>query len=177
MAEVYYPVGKYMCRIKQQGFDTTSTGKPQFVLTFTVFGTDTGDSVPQKDRGYFKVITEKTIEYLVKDLQNLGAEVDSLKMLDPNTPGHVSLVGKEVMMYCSRGTDAQGQEKEEWAPAFSTREMKPPAPAEMMRLDALFGRAMKSAGVTPKPAAPKPAPVPVAAGGVANNSVNDDVPF
>lgn len=181
MSEVYYNPGKYICRVTQQGFDTTKSGTPQFVLSFTVIGTDTGEPVPQKNRAYYKVLTEKTMEYFVKDMQSMGVDATSLRMLDPNTPGHIDLVGREVLMFMKYGQDQNGDEKEEWSPAFARREFTPPPAAELSRLDMLFGRAMKSAGVTPKPAGPAtparqpapPPPQPVAAGNVAD----DDVPF
>lgn len=180
MAEVYYPVGKYQCRITQQGFDTTSTGKPQFVLGFTVIASENGEPVPQKERAYYKVLTERTMEYFVKDMQALGVDATSLRMLDPNTPGHIDMVGREVLMYVKHGTDQNGNDKEEWSPAYARRDFAPPPANELSRLDLLFGRAMKSTGATPQPrqaappAAPKPAPAPVAAGAFPSDN---DVPF
>lgn len=177
MSEVYYLPGKYLCRMTQQGFDTTRNGKPQFVLSFTVFANENGEPVPQKNRAYYKVLTEATMEYFVKDMQSLGVDATSLRMLDPNTPGHIDLVGREVLMFVKHGRDQNGDEKEEWSPAFARREFTPPPANELSKLDMLFGRAMKSAGVTPKPPAANPPapqrPVPVAAG-AAND---DDVPF
>lgn len=179
MAEIYYPAGKYQCRIKQQGFDTTSTGKPQFVLTFDVTAYESGDPIAQKERAYYKVLTEKTMEYFAKDMLNLGVEVTALRMLDPSTPGYTSLEGKEALMYCQHSTDQNGNPKEEWAPAFARREMKAPPPAAMSQLDMLFGRAMKSAGVTSKPApAARPAAAPRSEMTPALVAMTDeDVPF
>jgi hypothetical protein len=178
MSNIFYPQGKYRCGILQQGFTTSSKGTPQFVLKFEVMADASGNAVEQQERHYFKAITEKTMEYFVKDLKNLGVSVSNLMQLDPATPGHVSLVGSEVLMYCKHGFDQNGEPKEDWGVGLPDMEMKPPPPDAMRRLNMMFGAAMKQAGgAAPRPAsAPKPQPVPqpVAAGDMPSD---EDVPW
>lgn len=168
---IEFAKGKYPCIIRQQGFTTSKNGTPQFVLKFDVL-TDKGPVT----RYYFKTLTEKTMDYFVADMKNLGFAGSSMQQLDPAHPNHVSFVEREVEMYCGHSTDQNGDPKEEWGVALPAMEMKPPPATALRSLDLLFGAAMKKTGGSRVVSAPKPKPqpVPVAAGDVPSD---DDVPW
>jgi len=169
---IHYEVGRYKCTVKQQGFTTAKTGTQQFYLVFDVTATDGGESVAIHERTYYKALTEKTIEYFATDAKNLGFTGGSLTQLDPSSPQHFSLVGREVTMFCKHGTDASGNAREEWEVGMGAREMKPADATKLRSLDVLFGNALKRSG-GPRPVAAMPPPPPMAAAPVNN----DDVPF
>lgn len=166
---IEFAKGRYRCIIRQQGFTTSRTGSPQFVLKFDVLT----DGEPAT-RYYFKTLTEKTMEYFVADMKNLGFNGSSMQQLDPAHPNHLSFVDQEVTMYCGHGRDQNGDEKEEWGVALPEMEMRPPPQNTMRSLDLLFGAALKKTGGVRPAAATKPQPVPVAAGDMPSD---DDVPF
>jgi hypothetical protein len=160
---IHYAEGKYVCEILKQGIGETKTGKPQFVLNFKVLGTpDPADPEhyivvnPQYTRTYYRVITDKTIDFLKEDLQALGFNKGSFKFLDPSTPDFQDFTGAVVDMYCKHGENQDKQPKEDWGLARAAREfqVKPLEAKKMRDLDNLFGKHLKDLKAPAKPAAP-----------------------
>lgn len=158
----FYQPGRYWGRIVAQAIGMTSKNNPQFVLTFKVIGKvnpedPDGELLPvseQYERSIFKVITDKTIDYVMEDLQKLGFDRETFKELDPNTPGFQSFVGNELAFYCDHDT-YEGTVREKWGLARdgSGLQIKPLEPKQMRELDSLFGKHLKKM-VKAKPVKP-----------------------
>lgn len=174
---VFYEKGRYRCRISKQGLTAASTGTTQFFLQFDVLarviGPNAEAEVQQYTRTMFRAITEKTIPYLLEDLQALGFHGGSFAELDPDNSSHQSFVGQEIAMYCNHETDQKGSPREKWGVARSAGEMevRPPEKTEIRKLDALFGKQLRAACGTHSNVKPMPQPLGVGASDI------DDVPF
>jgi hypothetical protein len=183
MASVpFYAVGKYACKVVEQALGESSTGKPQFLLRFTVIGqvdpADPSQLVPvpaQYQRTHYRSITEKTIQYFTEDLKALGFKGESFKELDPDTEGFHNFTGQNVDMWCSHKSGPDGALREEWnvARAVGSLEVKPLERKKVRELDNLFGKHLKGLKVAgaAAPVAAQLAPV----GGL--DISDDDVPF
>lgn len=194
----FYQKGRYLCRTTKQGFSEASTGTPQFFLQFLVGGmidpkNPQGDLIPvvQLERTMFRAITNKTMEYLLEDVRQLGYEGSKLSELDPATPNYHSFADSEVEMYCDH--DAyNGKQQEKWGLARSgSYTPEPLERKKVTQLDALFGKFAR-ASAPAKPAAQKPAAKteqpdvyrnasPAISGGTVHSpifgTVDDDIPF
>lgn len=155
----YYPQGVYIGRVVRQELGTSSKkGTPQFSVTFEIVDAlDPGGNpigVTQTyERSVFLYLTEKAMEIALDALKTLGFNKASLKFLDPNNVGFCDFTGKEVELYCKH-EEYEGDERERWS-INSPREAKVSKPvdsADLRKLDALFGKALKSQ------AAPEPQP-------------------
>jgi hypothetical protein len=158
-----FAVGTYPARIGRQAFDEGQYGC-QFVLTIVV-----SDGEREQERSVFLSLTDekgeksqyadKTIEVL----KYLGFS-GSLAQLDPRHPQHVSLAGIDVTAYCAHKAKEDGTVKERWyinVPRVGM-ETKSPEKSTFRKLDALFGKALKSNGTQQaKPPAAREAPKPV----------------
>ncbi|MFA5135710.1 MAG: hypothetical protein WC505_08065 [Patescibacteria group bacterium] len=128
-------------------------------------------SIEPYERTIFRALTDKSIDYVVQDLDNLGITVSNWGQLDENDPNHVELRGKNTIAVCSHET-YEGKEREKWGFARSKGELQIEAlsPAEVMQLNALFrDRLFKPM----QPAAATPAPMPV----TNKPETKDDLPF
>src|ERR1017187_4588570 len=103
MPKPFYEVGRYACKVVDQGLGKTGTGKPQFALRFQVLGlvdsTDPSKYIPataQYERTFYRVITEKTMPYFVEDLKALGFHGSSFRELDKQAPGFHDFHGQDV---------------------------------------------------------------------------------
>ena len=184
MANPYYAVGRYVCKVVEQGLGESSTGNPQFVLRFIVLKrvdpADPSRMIPvpaQYKRTYYRSITEKTIQYFTRDLNALGFQSGTFKELDPNTEGFHDFTGQEVDMLCAHKRGLNGQLREEWsvARAGSSLKVKPLEKKKVRELDNLFGKHLKElkAATDAVPAAGQTAP----ADGLGISDDDDDVPF
>ena len=141
----FYAEGRYACEITQQAMTKASTGTPQFVLKFRVLSlADGGKVTHQYERTCYRAITEKTVEYLKKDLDALGFEGGSLRRLDPENGDHQSFVGQQCEFDCRHEPHYQtGEPQEKWGVAWTSSggaiEGEPLDPASYRKLDALFG--------------------------------------
>lgn len=128
----------------------TKTGKPQFVLTFDLLGLrdptqpDTLIRVTPGQRSCFRVITEKTIDYVIEDLKYLGYDKPSFGPLDPSSPQHHSFKGQEIDVVCTH-EDYEGNMQERWSLSRGGGlNLKPVDNATMRKLDSLFGGKLKA---------------------------------
>jgi hypothetical protein len=163
----YYPEGAYVGEIMKQGFGETSNGNPQFFITCQVIGYPDKNNpdnlvpfpsnVKSYERTIFRVINEKTIDFAIEDLQQLGFEGTSFRELDPSSPNHQSFVGNMVDLYCKHES-YEGKVNERWqlSRPLGSLEVKPLESTKLRQLDTLFGAALRekqrAAGKTPKPA-------------------------
>ena len=184
MASPFYAVGRYACKVVDQGLGKTGTGKPQFALRFQVLGLvdpmDPSKYIPaaaQYERTHYRTITEKTIPYFIEDLKALGFRGESFKDLDKQTGGFHDFRGQDVDMWCSHETDQNGNQREKWGVARQggAMELKPLESKEARELDNLFGKHLK--GMRYDPAAPAPPPTTRPVPENSFDVTDDDVPF
>ena len=146
---VYYEVGRYEGIVTDQGLTETKTGKPCFFLQFDV----TADLLPDGtkkalppahsfQRSIYQVITDKTIDFLMTDLERLGFTGNKLTQLVLDSNGCQSFVDNIVQLYCKHET-YEGNERERWSFAREASEVVPLDSKKAKELDALFGKKMK----------------------------------
>ena len=153
MSAPFYDVGRYACKVVDQGLGKTGTGKPQFALQFQVLGlVDPADpktyipAAAQYNRTYYRTITEKTVPYFIEDLNALGFHGDSFRDLDPKTEGYHDFRGMDIDMWCKHETTQDGSgQRESWGVARQggSLEVKPLEAKEVRDLDNLFGKHLK----------------------------------
>lgn len=179
----FYQPGRYWGKITEQAIGKTSNGNPQIVLRFLVLGrinpaNPEGDLLPvesQMERTFYRVITEKTIDFVMQDLETLGFSGTSFSQLDPNHESSQDLTGKELEWSCSHES-YQDDMKERWHLARSGVVVQPLESKELRKLDAMFGKQLK-AGASKKPndkpqdESGRKVPEPV------NETESDDIPF
>lgn len=151
MSGPYFEPGRYWGRLKQQALGKTSNGNPQIILTFDIVGKinlsdPDGDllSCPQYERTVFRVITQKTIDWVLQDLEALGFQGTSFGEIDPTQPRFQDLTGKELALYCDHET-YEGKTREKWG-IYSEGgglQVKPLEAQDVRKLDAMFGKALK----------------------------------
>jgi hypothetical protein len=136
-------------------------------------------------RTVYRVITDKTIDFVVDDLKALGYPHGSFRYLDPQVDGFFDLSGSELEFMCEI-ENYQGEDKERWSIARQATELQvdPLESSKLRQLDALFGKQMK---VLDKNGSSKPAEEPAGATASseqppdfseANQAItDDDVPF
>lgn len=159
-----YQKGLYLAKVAGQMLSKSSNkGTDQFVLTFypiAEIDRETREHYDCEDgeRSLFFYLTENTIKRVVEDLRSLGFDRNSFLDLDPSTPNHFSFVDKEIEVECDLET-YEGKERERWRLAGAGgMQLKPMEDSDKRRLDALFGKCLKSS-----PPATTPASVPLPA--------------
>lgn len=140
--------GKYRGTITKWGLGKAKTGNPQFQVSFElkhkIGAGGAPEDCPNWERTIFRSITEKTIDYLVEDLQRLGYDRDNFDGLDPEGPQAFNFAGIEVDVECDHET-WEGKKREKWrfnagggAPAINPLERK-----EVSQLNALYSKKLK----------------------------------
>jgi hypothetical protein len=150
----YYTPGKYWAKIISQALGQTKTGKPQFVLRFQVVGkVDPADPEgqllscgEQYERNIYMVITDKTIDFVSRNLDKLGFRKESFRFLDPATDGFADFTGQELAVECSHDT-YEGNVGEKWRIAGDGGGLvvTPLDSKGVRELDALYGKSLKTA--------------------------------
>ena len=149
----YYPQGVYLGRVVRQELgESSKKGTPQFVVTFQILEArdNFGDStrVASHERSVYIYLTEKSMPIALEALKVLGYRGTKISSL-----GDADFTGKEVELYCKH-EDYEGEARERWniSTPREQKESKPVDPAALRKLDALFGKALKSqAVVEPQP--------------------------
>ena len=185
----HYEVGRYWAKLAKTALSEASTGTAQLVITFDVQGridpaNPDGELLPCQnyERSIFRAITEKTINWLMEDLQTLGFEGTSFQQLDPQDQKFIDLKGVEFEVYCNHKT-WQGISKEDWSLAGSGGgpPIKPLDAEAVRKLDALFGKRLKEGKKYSEPVAPTAKPVGANSAKqqkvAAESAPADDVPF
>lgn len=183
----YYEPGAYLCRVKEQAFQTSKTGRPMIVFKvnplamLSVSYGDSGEAEEQQeptqqayDRTVRLVIVEdnqESLDYAIAKLRFAGFTGQKFEELD--------LVGSTVR--CNvKHEPYNGKLSEQWELALPPRDDQPMQSDGSLtrKLNALFGRRLTAAGAPPKA---HPAPAPVAAGNYSDDGDpgigDDDIPF
>lgn len=167
--------GLYRCTIISQALGESNTGTPQFVFRFRIEALVSGDQefgADEGERTCYVYLSEKTMEFAVRDIKSLGFDKNSLRYLDPKIAGFHDFVGQSVQMYCKHEM-YDGKTREKWNISNPTAlEVKPVEASKLRDLDNLFGRALKASGPV-KSTVRQPQPAAVFANGI----TDDDVPF
>lgn len=186
MSAPYYEQGNYACQITAQAVTETKNGNPQLVLRFKVLGPSLGNgeyepASPAYERTFYRVITDKTVEYVVEDLKALGYQHQSFRFLDPKTPGFQDFSGKVLEMYCKHEPDDKGNVREKWMIARSSSGIsdKPLEPKKLRELDNLFGKFLKAGAAKVAPPAAAAVGFETARHVAADGTeiTDDDIPF
>lgn len=181
---MFYEPGTYRGTITNWGLTKAKTGTPQFFVTFDILG-KVDQSAPDAqliscqagERTIFRAITDKTIEWITGDLEQLGYPFDSFDQLERQHAAAHDFAGIEIPVRCEPHV-YEGKASESWSFAWGGGgkfEATPPNKSEVSKLNALFGKKMKAARTAPVAVAGKPSHVggpvgrPVAATG--------DIPF
>jgi len=140
----YYAQGPYRAEVIDQGLSQSSTGNPQIFLRIQILESlDINPiTVEQYERTIYWTLTEKTIEFTLDKLVQLGFKGASFRQLDPLHQGHHSFIGQQIEVYCKIEL-YQGKEREKWDLSFSGGGPEPLDEAEARKLDAMFGRKLK----------------------------------
>ena len=182
---IYYEHGRYRSRIIEQGMSASKNGKPQFWVKHVPIGayepsSDVCHTIEGKyDRTIFWTFTDKTINFIIRDLERLGFQGSSFSRLDPESPQFVDFRGQEVDTYCSHET-YEGKEREKWGLAKPENgggaKPKPLDSKATKSLDALYGKKLKEkfGNGSIKPPANDPVPQQPA---MASAADSDDIPF
>jgi hypothetical protein len=163
----YYSEGKYLFKVVDQGFgESAKKQTPFFYLRGTPLARIIDGAEDPCERQYERDITlylsEKAVDGTIDRLRGLGWQGSSFKELD--VTGSVTFVGQVITVFCKHEVNDAGT-WEGWGLPFEATSEKPPKPKSDPRiaskLDAMFGKSLKSTAIaTPKPAAiPKPAAV------------------
>lgn len=159
MASVpYYDIGLHVGEITSQALTKAATGNMQFILGVKVLGTPFGDSYEPHSKQYIRTIywtiTEKTMPFIVEKLQALEFEGTKFSQLDPSSADHISLIRKQVDLWCKHEDTQDGGVKERWdiSNGGAAKAVEPLTQRETRNLDAMFGKAL-TAGKPPAKAA------------------------
>lgn len=172
--KTYYREGLHEVEFTGQQFGENDKGTPTLSLEFLVLAEYKGKQAcdfalgEQKKRTMYRYLTDKTVNFFVDDLKQLGANITSFKQLDPASPGHHSFVGMKFNLWC-RHEEYNGDVREKWQiPMGEATPMKKVDPAKIRALDNQFGSALKGA-FGAKAAAPA-----IQSG---STITDDDIPF
>jgi hypothetical protein len=177
-----YEPGRYWGQITNQELSKSSTGNPQIVISFRLVGRvnlsdPEGELLrcPDGERRMFRSITDKTIEYVLDDLQKLGFNGTSFSQIDLEREGCIDLRSTEHAFMCAH-EEYNGKVREKWSLSGDFKS-EPLPEKEARQLDALFGAALrkraKQAPAAEKPQ-PKHEPVTQGVGTGANVEPRDD---
>jgi hypothetical protein len=150
----YYPVGRYVGRVVRQELGSSAKkGTPQFAVTFQIidaldqFGTSVGVH-EQYERTVYIYFSknQQAMEISAEALKTLGYHGSRISEL-----ADVDFTGNECELYCKH-EEYEGEPRERWSinTPRAPRESKPVDKSELRKLDALFGKAVKSSGTKPE---------------------------
>ncbi len=154
-----YEAGTYRGPIvRVQVGESKEKGTPQIVFTFEVNERKVGDDwepMDGQERSVFRYLTDKTAEYVAKDLKALGYPFHTFDQIDPEHSQAHNFVGTEVPVRL-KYEPYQGEDKEKWEFAFGGGglEVKPLARSKFAGLNAAFGKHLKAAGGAAVPPPP-----------------------
>jgi hypothetical protein len=143
MNSTTYVNGRYLAEILGHGFTRSSTkNTPGFFLQLRIlkrYG-EKGLRVdcPQYERTLTRFLaSEASVHILRGELKSIGVQVASFAQLDPATPDHVSLVGRQIDVTCELES-YDGRLQERWSIARRTL-----APEAVRALDEQFGHLLR----------------------------------
>ncbi len=164
----YYEQVRYWGKVVGQQLGVSSNDNPQIVITFQVLGKLNPEDPDGEllscgehyDRSIFLTVTSRTIEWVTRDLEQLGFDGNSFSQLDLNASDCCDLRGKEIAFTCKHEPHYKtGEPREKWNVANDSDglQIKSLDAKGVRQLDAMFGKHLKKpAGA--KPAASQPSP-------------------
>lgn len=185
--KTFYAGGLYVAEVTGQALSKTKNGNYQIVLSIKILGKPDPKSptayieIEQKPRTIYIVITDKTIDYVIADLETLGFVGTSFGMIDSEHPQHQNLIGTQVDVWCKHDTGIDGNTYEKWRishPPSGGLDVDPLDNKGVRQLDSLFGAQLKKIG-KPKPVeiAKKTTTPTRADADKAMEITDDDIPF
>lgn len=144
----------YRARIVSWATGETSNQNAQISFTVKPFCRVDGDQeydCPEVEKVVYRVITDKTEEYVIKDLVQLGYDRLSFEEVDPNHPNAFDFKDVEVLVKMTL-EDYKGQPKERWNFAWGGGAAKPIERKKIAQLNASFAaklKAIRAAGKGP----------------------------
>jgi hypothetical protein len=154
-----YSEGDYLAKVIAQGFESSIMKEtPFFFLQLSIIGRydSTGCEIqhcPQYERSYRQYVnTETGVNLLKRDLKTLAVEFGDLKQLSPDFPGHLSLVGREIKVFCKIEM-YKGKPQEWWEIPCPRAKLDPIA---LQRLSDQFTHLFGDQSNQPKPPATPP---------------------
>jgi hypothetical protein len=170
----HYQEGLYKARITGQRFDKTKNNNTVIVL----------DIMPQVDgsdgqygRSIQWVVTDKTIDFVVEKLRRVGFAGQSFVELDTTAPKFYDLSGQLIDVYC--GHSDKGYEDWDLPRPAAQRSQMPANERQNVtaRLDALYGKKLRTGTQTTPRTTPRPAVKPDAELKQEAETADDGVPF
>lgn len=154
MTKPFYPCGRYYGEITHQKLAETKTGNPQLVVSFLVKGginpaDPDGDLIAvaaSYERTVFRVITDKTLQYAMEDLDALKWPGENWAQFDENASDCLDIRGQGAVFQCNHEPHYQtGELQERWSVGRNSTgpPVKPLDEKGARKLDALFGKALK----------------------------------
>jgi hypothetical protein len=168
MSGPYYQPGRYWGRVTRQRLGTSSTGKPQLILSFVVKGKinpadPEGDLLPvgaENERTTYRSITDKTQDWVLQELDTLKWYGTNWQDFDENSSAFVSILGNEYPFSCLHKQKLDGTMREDWSvstPATGPRVKELEADG-LKALQAMFGKVLKGRKPPPAEEASQPEP-------------------
>lgn len=161
----FYDEGRYWVRVvSNQTTPAKSSGNLQFVLRFLVLGgvnpLDPGGPLlgiaKNFERTIYRSMTEKSMPYLLDELEELDAIPDRFHQLDERESDGLQLKGQEFEAYCKHEEDElTGQVKEKWSVSRQKKDYAKPDAKSFRALDNLFGKELKARAKTKAQESPK----------------------
>lgn len=164
MGQTFEP-GQYRGRVTRWGLVKAGTGTAQFALTFLPLGSlnaqnPDADLLPcaALERTIFRAITEKTAQWLLQDLKTLFEyPFDRFGPLDPDSEEAFDFHDCEFTASLAY-EEYDGKTRERWNFAGGHAQVSgdPMSPAEIRKLDTLFGAAKPKRNSRKQPPTPQP---------------------
>ena len=147
-----YTKGKYRAEVLEQGFERSRKGTPAFYLQLKILGSynaqDQLKDCPQFERTCRQYVnTDTGVRILKAIMKDIGVEFTRLVQLDPGTPGHLNLVGRQIDVTCELES-YQGQQQERWGISRSHEKLDLDAVRD---LDSQFGHVLGDGSSPTKP--------------------------
>jgi hypothetical protein len=159
-----FDIGRYWAKVTRQRLGETSTGKPQLIISFQILGKvnlnePEGDLLraPEGERSIYRVISDKTLDYVISDLDKLGWNGMSWAEFDEQHPKCCDIRGTELALFCNhKPKQVKNESTGEWVDTSEMREewsiaqestgpqVKPLDKAAVSKLDGMFGKALKN---------------------------------
>jgi hypothetical protein len=134
-----YQPGRYLVRVIDQHFgESQRTGTPKFSLVVRVTrNLDNPDAYcapVQKEIVWW--ITDKNVEWVMRDLQSLGYTGTTLYGVHPEERGFHDFRGQDIEVACVHEEDRDGRVWERWRPCAPTMNLKDKS--KLCRLDRML---------------------------------------
>lgn len=139
----HYEQGTYAANVADQRFATNANDKAYFELEFEptrALGANTFPDIVYR-RNLKLYCTDKSMEYTIDKLRELGFNGTKFAQLDLSHPQAHSFVGQEINVVCSHSDDGK-YENWDLAKTGGSSTPRESDPTVASRLDALFGKSL-----------------------------------